>query len=50
MIRIRASLRPLIAMVFALAVEMLNMRSRRKKDAHKKAALREEAAHRHSVV
>lgn len=41
------------AMVFALAVEILNMRARRKKDAKKKEALKtehEEAAARHSIA
>jgi predicted tellurium resistance membrane protein TerC len=40
------------AMVFSLAVELLNMRARKKKDAHKKAALateHEEAVARHSI-
>lgn len=41
------------AMAFALGVELLNMRARKKKDAKKKAELREEhdaAAARHSIV
>ena len=41
------------SMAFALGVELLNMRARKKKDAKKKAELREEhdaAAARHSVV
>jgi predicted tellurium resistance membrane protein TerC len=41
-----------MAMVFALAVELLNMRARRKKDAHKRQELKEEAvasSQRHSV-
>ncbi len=41
-----------VAMVFALGVELLNMRARRKKDAHKRQELKEEAvvsSQRHSL-
>jgi predicted tellurium resistance membrane protein TerC len=39
-----------VAMVFALGVELLNMRARRKKDAKKKDALKAESDARHSVA